>query len=686
MATINPNQDYDMIQTLTFEQASGYCKIRLHRGSFYTPHSGIVYARNGTSGSWNQWSISGDDLEFPVTSTTMQIAHNWNKNENHYMTCSFAGQSTNLKEIKISQKAAISGSIGTAFMYAYAYDCSSLIYLDAPDTSNATDVGPWFMHSYARGCSSLTHLDVPDTSNLTSADYNFMHDYARDCSSLTSLNLPSVGYFKNNDVDWSVPSSRLGILKGHVKNDQDFFEWKKLLASGRTLYINYVRDNSKLVHDDLPGDTVFDVVYDIEGMSAHSFAFVDVMRQGVLADGYGVYYKSNNSWEFLSDFGPQIQLFFLPGNNQLAHNWNKDENNNVTSLAITASVTEVSININTPIIGPIGDFFMNNCITSSTATHIHVPDTSGITSTGSSFMSNFASNCPSLVHISPPDTSAITKVQNAFLSGFVKDCTSLESVGVPDTSKITQTGFNFLASYASGCSSLLSLSAPVLSPLLTTPSYYFLNSYAKDCTSLTSLGVPNTSNIVDGGISFMNFYASGCTSLTELGVPNTSNITNVTAFFMNGYAKGCTNLTSLKAPNTSNITNIGTDSLKEYASGCSSLKKLEIPNIPSNVGMTPDQPLMDNYAKDCTSLNFLELNSPGFFKKTSYSWNDLQGVPWGVPSSRLGILKGVVMNGEDLQDWKDLTASGRTLYINYIRNINDVIVLLSAHLNRRKLL
>ena len=29
MATINPAQDYDMIQTLTFAAASGTCKIRL---------------------------------------------------------------------------------------------------------------------------------------------------------------------------------------------------------------------------------------------------------------------------------------------------------------------------------------------------------------------------------------------------------------------------------------------------------------------------------------------------------------------------------------------------------------------------------------------------------------------------------------------------------------------------------
>ena len=33
MATINDSQDYDIIQTLTFAEASGTCAIRLYRGS-----------------------------------------------------------------------------------------------------------------------------------------------------------------------------------------------------------------------------------------------------------------------------------------------------------------------------------------------------------------------------------------------------------------------------------------------------------------------------------------------------------------------------------------------------------------------------------------------------------------------------------------------------------------------------
>ena len=370
MATINPNQDYDMIQTLTFEEASGTCNIRLYRGSS-SAFSGTVYYRAGTSGNWTSLSVTGTSTTFPVTSTTMQVAHDWNKDGDNYMTCSFYNQSTNLKGIKMSQKAPLSGTLGNFFMYYYASGCSSLTSLDVPDTSNITTVGssfmnsyaqgcsllthldvpdtsnittvgssfmssyaqdcssltsldvpntsnvnltvgsitvngPYFMHSYAKNCSSLTHLDVPDTSNLTAVgggfmtnyaqgcsslthldvpdtsnftylgltidsgfmsgyadgcsslislsipnvsgdlEYSgilFMSDYAKNCSSLTKLILPKAGWFKDHDVSWSVPSDRLGILKGVVINEDDVQDWKDLTEEGRTLYINYIRNS-----------------------------------------------------------------------------------------------------------------------------------------------------------------------------------------------------------------------------------------------------------------------------------------------------------------------------------------------------------------------------------------------------------------------------------------------------------
>ena len=42
-----------------------------------------------------------------------------------------------------------------------------------------------------------------------------MSNYAYGCNSLTELVLPKVGWFATHDVNWDVPSSRLGHLKGY---------------------------------------------------------------------------------------------------------------------------------------------------------------------------------------------------------------------------------------------------------------------------------------------------------------------------------------------------------------------------------------------------------------------------------------------------------------------------------------
>src|SRR5574344_1485433 len=157
MATINASQDYDIIQTLTFAEASGTCAIRLYRG-FGSAYTGTVKVREGTSGAWSDLSVSGTATTFNVTNTTMQIAHDWNKSGNDYMTCSFYGQATNLTEIDISQKAVLSGGIGNCFMYYYAYSCTGLTSLSVPDTSGITTVGNCFMYNYARSCTGLTSL------------------------------------------------------------------------------------------------------------------------------------------------------------------------------------------------------------------------------------------------------------------------------------------------------------------------------------------------------------------------------------------------------------------------------------------------------------------------------------------------------------------------------------------------
>ena len=136
-------------------------------------------------------------------------------------------------------------SVGDYFMAGYAYNCSSLTSLSVPDTSGLTSVGADFMASYANGCSSLNSLSVPDTSGLTSVGDYFMYTYAYGCSSLTSLMLPSAtGWFASHNISWDVPSSRLGYLYGYTPNATSQTAWQALTANGKTLYTNYIQDQS----------------------------------------------------------------------------------------------------------------------------------------------------------------------------------------------------------------------------------------------------------------------------------------------------------------------------------------------------------------------------------------------------------------------------------------------------------
>jgi hypothetical protein len=133
-------------------------------------------------------------------------------------------------------------SVGSYFMRSYASGCTNLTSLSVPDTSGFTSVGSYFMAYYAYGCSSLASLSVPDTSGLTGVGTNFMRYYAYNCSSLTSLILPdSTGWFGSNNIDWSVPAARLGYLNGYTPDSTSQTAWRALTVSGKTLYTNYIR-------------------------------------------------------------------------------------------------------------------------------------------------------------------------------------------------------------------------------------------------------------------------------------------------------------------------------------------------------------------------------------------------------------------------------------------------------------
>ncbi len=233
-----------------------------------------------------------------------------------------------------------------------------------------------------------------------------------------------------------------------------------------------------------------------------------------------------------------------------------------------------------------------------------------------------------------------------------------------DTSatKISTVGNFFMSYYAYGCSSLTSLSVPDTSSL-TSVGNYFMTYYARSCSGLTSLSVPDTSGLTSVGIYFMAYYAYGCSNLTSLSVPDTSGLTGtVGTNFMHAYAYGCSSLTSLSVPDTSGLTTVGNYFMSYYAYGCNKLTSLSVPDT-SGLTTVGDY-FMSSYAYGCSSLTSLIL-------KGDTGWFSSHNVSWSVPSSRLNYLYGYC-DSNYLTNWQGLTATDKTLYINYIQSSSYV--------------
>lgn len=233
--------------------------------------------REGTSGDWLSTSCtltagntyqfrtptSGMDSSFatvlPNIKASVTVA--WDTTATpistlgDYFMCSYADSCTRLTSLSVPDTSGLT-SVGGYFMYAYAYGCSNLTSLSVPDTSGLTSVGNSFMYSYAGNCSNLASLSVPDTSGLISVGILFMAYYAYNCSSLTSLILPdSTGWFGSHNVNWSVPSGRLGYLYGYTPDSTSQTAWRALTVSGKTLYTNYIRAEDHVLLSEQPPET-----------------------------------------------------------------------------------------------------------------------------------------------------------------------------------------------------------------------------------------------------------------------------------------------------------------------------------------------------------------------------------------------------------------------------------------------
>ena len=282
--------------------------------------------------------------------------------------------------------------------------------------------------------------------------------------------------------------------------------------------------------------------------------------------------------------------------------------------------------------GTSGTWLTTDCTLNASTTYQFRTPTSGMGSGYTAILPNIKAS----VTVAWDTTATpISTVGDYFMYSYADSCSNLTSLSVPDTSGLTSVGDNFMTYYAYDCSSLTSLSVPDTSGL-TSAGNYFMTSYAQGCTNLTSLSVPDTSGLTSVGTYFMTSYAQGCTNLTSLSVPDTSGLTSVGTFFMYSYADGCSNLTSLSIPDTSELTSVGNYFMQSYAQACSGLTSLILPD--------------------------------------STGWFGSHDVNWSVPSGRLGYLYGYTPDSTSQTAWRALTVSGKTLYTNYIRAEDHVLL------------
>jgi hypothetical protein len=105
---------------------------------------------------------------------------------------------------------------------------------------------------------------------------------------------------------------------------------------------------------------------------------------------------------------------------------------------------------------------------------------------------------------------------------------------------------------------------------------------------------------------------------------------------MRYYAFGCSSLTNLSVPDTSGLTSVGSYFMAFYASYCSSLTSLILPD--------------------------------------STGWFGSNNIDWSVPAARLGYLNGYTPDSTSQTAWRALTVFGKTLYTNYIRAEDHVLL------------
>ncbi len=372
------------------------------------------------------------------------------------------------------------------------------------------------------------------------------------------------------------------------------------------------------------------------------------------------YYRmgTSGSWVSTTMANPR-NISYTNNIMQIGFNWSKSGNDYTTFvIRSTAALVGFRISQKAPLSGVIGNGFMmygvQNCENLESA---DIPDISGVTSVGNTFLYQYASTT-NLTSLEVPDTSKITSVGSFFMYGFMGDLRRLVHAEVPDTSNITSAGSGFLGAYFRNCFSITNAVVPDISGLSSAGDSFMIN-YFEGCQNLTSIPVPDTGNFTSVGNSFMNSYALRCSSATEVATPNLSNVTSAGAGFMVSYAARCTNLIKLKAPDISKIASVGTGLfLSEYAADCANLRSLELPPLDALAApSTLSSSFMDRYAFGTTSLEELILPN----STNGYSQSDIfLEVPAALE---------IVGKTEDIDSWTPLLSNGRTLNINNVTTL-----------------
>ncbi|WP_461246114.1 MBG domain-containing protein, partial [Treponema sp. R6D11] len=550
---------------------------------------------------------------------------------------------------------------------------ASTVTIDVDPT--ITNAGSNFLAYYAASCYNITSLEIPNTENIASVGTNFMKNFASLCSGLNFLTTSaSPAWFATHDVDFSVPSSRLGYIKLHIdKTDSEsdseyrakYYAWLALEDQYRTLHINYIRSPYNIIPTTSLGAVAItktpiaasDLVYnrsnqDLLSELAESDNY-GIIQYAVVASGTACPAKDSSLWS------AEIPTAINAGNYDV---WFYSK---APHGGFTDSVAQK--------VGPI------NIAKKSVTPNVRV--NASYIKTGSPII--------------PADEVIIVQDMNDVLSvnDYNRSATNNTNAGTA-TLTITLKG-NYQGSATSSFeiynTSIFEKAQGVIANIIIandatlddnkSMTYGCLWSTDQKIWKSTDITPANIAQYAGGTIYV--YTPSGVYNSTGSILPNIKSsvtitidpsITTVGDNFMRNFALNCYNITYLGVPNTSNITSVGTHFMSCYAYGCEGIRTFNIIKLDSLQSAGSEFMLGSLTGVDLLlSLNAYD-SYPGWFAN--------HNVSFGISENLLGTLKFNLYNTDAnvnqthearYLSWLNLTQTNKTLWLNFIRNPFNVI-------------